>query len=47
MRDMQCISITHISALRGTCHAVRPKYAQRYLAEMDIRLVAKNSLTNR
>ena len=25
------------SALRGTCHAVRPKYAQRYLAEFEYR----------
>ena len=25
------------SALRGTYHAVRPKYAQRYLAEFEYR----------
>ncbi len=25
------------NALRGTCHAVRPKYAQRYLAEFEYR----------
>ena len=25
------------SALRGTCHAIRPKYAQRYLAEFEYR----------
>ena len=25
------------SALRGTCHAVRPKYAQRYLSEFEYR----------
>ena len=26
------------SALRGTCHAIRPKYAQRYLAEFEYRV---------
>ena len=25
------------SALRGTCHAIRPKYAQRYLSEFEYR----------
>ena len=25
------------SALRGTCHAIRPKYAQRYLSELKYR----------
>ena len=26
-----------MSALRGTYHAIRPKYAQRYLAEFEYR----------
>ena len=29
--------MTNKSALPGTSHAVRPKYAQRYLAEFEYR----------
>ena len=34
------------SALRGTYHAIRPKYAQRYLAEFEYRFNGCNSETD-
>lgn len=34
------------SALRGTYHAVRPKYAQRYLSEFEYRFNRRFNLVN-